>query len=233
MNVKLISVTQSEIQIATEHDGLKGWMDMSSEELIVYTARVSNPGNQDNMETAAKLIAYLIKNKHWSPFEMVDMCVEIKTSRAIAQQILRHRSFSFQEFSQRYAEVSEFEPVQIRRQAEKNRQSSEEEFDPEIPLSDADTGKRVTAKNAIDIHIAYSQMLYDSLLHAGVAKECARMILPLTTATTIYMKGSVRSWIHYLQIRTDEHTQLEHRQIALEIRKIFQELFPNISKALI
>lgn len=224
MNVKLISVTQEHITpYIADEVGQFDFKNMrkSPEELIVYTARVSNPANQNNMETADKLIAYLIKNKHWSPFEMADMCVEIKTSRAIAQQILRHRSFSFQEFSQRYAEVSEMEPVQIRKQAEKNRQSSEEEID------------SVHLSNMVQNTIERCNETYKKLLEAGVAKECARMILPLTTATTIYMKGSVRSWIHYLQIRMDEHTQLEHRQIALEIRKIFQELFPNISKALI
>lgn len=201
--------------------------DMSPEELIVYTARVSNPGNQHNKETSDRLIAYLIRNKHWSPFEMADMTVEIKTSRAIAQQILRHRSFSFQEFSQRYAEVVDTEPVSVRRQGINNRQSSSEEFNPGISYANG-----VSAQDCIKAHLEESTKLYKSLLESGVAKETARMVLPLTTQTTIYMKGSVRSWIHYLQIRCDEHTQLEHREIAEQIRTIFKTTFPNIYKAL-
>lgn len=223
MNTKLVSITKSLISDKP----------LSAEELIVYVARVSNPSNQLNSETADKLIAYMVKNKHWSPFEMVDMTVEIVTSRGIAQQILRHRSFSFQEFSQRYAEVSEFEPIQLRQQAKTNRQSSSEVFDPEL-LTDAQgmgtTGE--LASVAIQKHIKASEELYKNLLHSGVAKECARFVLPITTQTKIYMKGSVRSWIHYLQIRCDGHSQLEHRQIALEIMEIFKANFPNISKAL-
>lgn len=220
MNVKLISITESFID---EKDTAGR---LTAEELIVYIARVSNPGNQINKETSDKLISYLIKNKHWSPFEMVDMTVEIVTSRAIAQQILRHRSFSFQEFSQRYAEVTEMEEVQLRKQADKNRQSSTEEFDKTIFVE----GNPISSCVAIFNHIKKSQDLYKELLDNGVAKECARMILPLTTQTKIYMKGSVRSWIHYLQIRCDEHTQFEHREIALAIKKIFAENFPNINK---
>lgn len=213
MNVKLVSLTKSLIEEK----------DLSAEELITYVARVSNPSNQLNSETADKLIAYLVKNKHWSPFELADMTVEIVTSRGIAQQILRHRSFSFQEFSQRYAKVTDMEPIQLRYQADKNRQSSSEAL--------------------IDVHADYfeyklqdvikrSQDLYSEMLDRGIAKECARFILPITTQTRIYMKGSIRSWIHYLQIRCDAHTQLEHRQIALRILDIFKIHFPNISKAL-
>jgi thymidylate synthase (FAD) len=216
MEVKLISITKSLVEEK----------ELSAEELIVYIARVSNPSNQLNSETSDKLISYLIKNKHWSPFEMVDMTVEIVTSRGIAQQILRHRSFSFQEFSQRYAEVTEFEPVQLRQQADKNRQSSTEAFDPFLGHSN-DRASKVIAE-----HIENSQDLYRILLDHGVAKECARFVLPITTQTKIYMKGSVRSWIHYLQIRCDEHTQLEHRQVAVAILEIFNTQFPNISKAL-
>jgi len=219
MNVKLIAVTKADAGIM---DG--NFANLTAEELIVFTARVSNPSNQHNKETADKLIGYLIRNKHWSPFEMADMTVEIKTSRAIAAQILRHRSFSFQEFSQRYAEVQEIEPVQLRRQAETNRQSSLEAHDPTIMVD----GKPVLASRLIHDHIAAGLQLYKDLLNEKVAKEVARMILPLTTGTTIYMKGSIRSWIHYLQIRTDEHTQLEHRQIALAIAEIFRVHFPNI-----
>jgi len=209
MKVKLVSLTQSCIEEKK----------LSPEELIIYTARVSNASNQLNTESAPKLIRYLIDHRHWSPFEMVDMTVEIVTSRAIAQQIIRHRSFSFQEFSQRYAEVTEFEPVQLRAQAVKNRQSSSETFE---------DGKSIFQ---VKEFIALSQDLYKTLLDRGVAKECARMVLPLTTQTRIYMKGSVRSWIHYLGERSSEHTQLEHRQIALEILGIFQCEFPNICDA--
>ena len=223
MNVRLVSITKSMVEEK----------ELSPEELIVYVARVSNPSNQLNSETSDKLTAYLVKNKHWSPFEMVDMCVEIVTSRGIAQQILRHRSFSFQEFSQRYAEVTDMEPVQLRQQAASNRQSSTEEFDPEINV---DAGSDIVpyeqASLAIADHLQYSENLYKALLSAGVAKECARFVLPITTQTKIYMKGSIRSWIHYLQIRCDAHTQLEHRQIAMGILEIFKLNFPNIYKSL-
>ena len=177
----------------------------------------------------------MVKNKHWSPFEMVDMTVEIVTSRGIAQQILRHRSFSFQEFSQRYAEVTDFEEVQIRKAGSTNRQSSTDEFDPELDLYTYFAGMTdmtPLASEAIKAYISQGEDLYKALLESGVAKECARFVLPLTTQTKIYMKGSVRSWIHYLQIRCDGHTQLEHQQIALAILEIFKTNFPNISKAL-
>jgi thymidylate synthase (FAD) len=213
MNVKLVSLTNSMVQEKA----------LSPEELIVYVARVSNPSNQLNSETSDKLTAYLVKNKHWSPFEMVDMCVEIVTSRGIAQQILRHRSFSFQEFSQRYAKVNDMEAVQLRYQADKNRQSSTD------VLSEEDAKHfEQRLKQVIDL----SQEVYSEMLDKNVAKECARFVLPITTQTKIYMKGSIRSWIHYLQIRCDAHTQLEHRQIALAILDIFKANFPNISKAL-
>lgn len=213
MQVKLVSLTNSMVQEK----------ELTPEELIVYVARVSNPSNQLNSETSDKLTAYLVKNKHWSPFEMVDMCVEIVTSRGIAQQILRHRSFSFQEFSQRYAKVNDMEAVQLRYQADKNRQSSTDE------LSEEDAKHfEQRLKQVIDL----SQEVYTEMLDKNVAKECARFVLPITTQTKIYMKGSIRSWIHYLQIRCDAHTQLEHRQIALAILEIFKLNFPNISKAL-
>lgn len=218
MNVRLISITRSLIE-----------EEISPEELIVYTARVSNPSNQLNTGTADKLIAYLIKNKHWSPFEMVDMTVEVKTSRAIAAQILRHWSLSFQEFSQRYAEVVDMEPVQLRKAGATNRQSSTEVFNPEIEF---DNGVKMRASVAVELALKRAQGLYTKLLDAGVAKECARMVLPLTTQTTIYMKGSVRDWIHYLIARTDPHAQLEHQQVAQTIAEIFKEKFPNIVKAL-
>jgi thymidylate synthase (FAD) len=194
--------------------------DFTAEELIVYTARASNPSNQMNTATAADLLGYCIRNKHWSPFEMANMCVEIKTSRAIAAQILRHRSFSFQEFSQRYAEVTKIEPVQLRLQAEKNRQSSTEEIN------------NGYLNSLVEDTIQHCERAYATLLNEGIARECARMVLPMTTQTTMYMNGTIRSWIHYLQQRCDEHAQLEHQDIAREIQQIFIHEFPEISKAL-
>lgn len=213
--VKLVSISKSMIEEK----------ELTAEELIVYIARVSNPSNQLNSETSDRLIAYLMKHKHWSPFEMCDMTVEITTSRAIAQQIIRHRSFSYQEFSQRYAEVTAFEDIQLRKAGTTNRQSSSEVFDPLI-------FSHLRASTLIEDHLRLSETLYRDMLKAGVAKECARFVLPLSTQTRIYMKGSVRSWIHYLQIRCDEHTQLEHREIAMAILGIFKENFPNITRAL-
>lgn len=201
MKVQLISLTQHP--------------EMTPEQLIVYTARVSNPNNQGNLDTSHKLIKYLIEHKHWSPFEMVDMTVEIETSRAIAQQILRHRSFCYQEMSQRYAPAFSFEPIQMRKQAEKNRQSSTE------PMHDFDT--------RVKTFLEYANDLYTEMLDVGVARECARMILPLTTSSRLYMKGSVRSWIHYLELRTQEDTQLEHRWVAEAIKEIFEQQFPTVS----
>lgn len=214
MQTKLISVTKSYV-IGID----------TPEELIVYTARVSNPENQMNRETSDRLVKYLIKHKHWSPFEMVDLTVEIKTSRAIAAQILRHRSFSFQEFSQRYSAVAEIEPVQLRTAGATNRQSSLEPCNPTLFNSP------LYAEDIINEHLENSQQLYEELINKGVAKECARMVLPLATSSTLYVKGSVRSWIHYLQIRCDETTQLEHREIALSILDIFKVQFPNIYQA--
>ena len=211
-SVKFVSITKPLL------DGVV--KNMSSEELIVYIARVSNPSNQMNMETAPKLINYLIKHKHWSPFEFVDMTVEITTRRSIAAQILRHKSFSFQEFSQRYSTVSNIAPVQLRKQAKTNRQSSE------------DIIEDFTLQRDIEQHFSNSKMLYDKLIDSGVSRETARDILPLATETTMYMKGSVRSWIHYLELRCSTDTQLEHRQIADGIKTIFNNQFPNISEAL-
>lgn len=205
------------------------WMTPNAESIIAEIARVSNPENQKNPEYA-KLIKYLIKNKHWSPLEMANMCVRIETSRAIAQQILRHRSFSFQEFSQRYSEVSAFEPIETRKQATKNRQSSDEVFNPVVEHVN---GFDFTAKELIQEHLIQANTLYSQLLQAGIAKECARLILPLTTQTTLYMTGSVRSWIHYLDLRDDENTQKEHQLVAREIRQIFDAYLPTVSKALL
>jgi thymidylate synthase (FAD) len=211
MNVKLISLTTPIV-----NENIK-----TAEDLIVYCARVSNPSNQLNTETAPKLLDFLIKNKHWSPFEMATMCVEIKTSRAIAAQILRHRSFSFQEFSQRYSVATELEPLEWRLQGKTNRQVGEEEYN-------------LLECSKIRINNLQKKILkeYHNLLKEGIAKECARMILPLNTQTTLYMSGTIRSWIHYLDVRADKHTQKEHRDIALNIKNIFKQNFPNISKSL-
>lgn len=201
----------------------------SGDQLIAYCARVSSPQNQTKHETAPRLIRYLIDHGHWSPFEMASMCVEITTSRAIAQQILRHRSFSFQEFSQRYATATEFEPIELRRQGATNRQGGEEVFDPGLVTNQ---GTDCLASDAIDRILYASASLYKDLVEAGVAKECARFILPLTTQTRLYMNGTVRSWIHYLQQRLDSHAQKEHRLIAEEIKRIFCEVYPDTASAL-
>lgn len=207
MQTKLISVTPE------------------AEKIIAYCARVSNPANQDNPEVA-KLLAYCIKHGHWSVFEMANLCVEVTTSRAVAAQILRHKSFCFQEFSQRYAEVEqplEYVTYPARRQDVKNRQNS---------LDDMSDDDRIWFKNAQEDLSELSYRLYNLALKKGIAKEQARFLLPLSTQTKLYMNGSVRSWIHYLQLRTDKATQLEHRQIAEEIKVIFCEQFPTIAKAL-
>ncbi len=192
--------------------------------LVAYMARVSNPDNQNNTETSARLIKYLIKHKHWSPFEMVNMCVEINTTRSIAAQILRHRSFSFQEFSQRYAAVTN-NPVipDLRRQDTKNRQNSIDDLDPFTKQE-----LQLKAQFVFD----QAQMLYDEMLGAGVAKECAREVLPLATPTRLYMNGTLRSWIHYTDLRCSNGTQLEHKVIADECRKHIESCFPLVSKAL-
>lgn len=209
MSVKLVSITHPKM------DGLK-----TAEELISYCARVSNPSNQMNMDSSSKLISYLIKHKHWSPFEMVDMTVAIVTRRSIAAQILRHRSFSFQEFSQRYSTATDVQQIELRKQGKTNRQSSEE-----IILDS-------TLSKMVDNHLEKSKELYQYLIDEGVSRETARDVLPLATETTMYMKGSIRSWIHYLDLRCADDTQLEHRIIANNIKEIFKENFPNIFLAL-
>ena len=210
MKIKLVSITKPEIEGLT-----------TAEELISYCARVSNPSNQMNTETAPKLLAYLIKHKHWSPFEMASMTIEIKTSRAIAAQILRHRSFSFQEFSQRYSTATELEDIEWRLQGKTNRQVGDEEIELSAEL-----------KNKVDEYLNTSKSLYQLMLEEGIAKECARMILPATTSTTIYMSGTIRSWIHYVDIRAKEDTQKEHREIAYGVKDILKAHFPNTSEAL-
>ena len=197
----------------------------NAEEQIVYMARVSNPQNQENQATAPRLIRYLINHKHWSPFEMASMQVEINTTRAIAAQVLRHRSFSFQEFSQRYSAVGDLPEIGLpllRTQDVTNKQASHDNLDPEVRLN---LEKEIAAlySNAND--------LYNYALSLGVAKECARSILPLGTPTRLYMSGSIRSWIHYLQIRCGIETQLEHRLIAESIKDIFEEQLPSVYEA--
>lgn len=195
---------------------------LNAEQLIVKMARVSNPQNQENWDTGPKLLRYLIKHKHWSPFEMASMCVEIQTERDIAAQILRHRSFSFQEFSQRYAKTTPAECPYMRLQDNKNRQNSFDELDEEMQAYWADKTARV---------IMQSYGLYEEMLQEGIAKETARRILPLCTPTTMYMHGTLRSWLHYIQVRTDPGTQAEHREIALQCKKIFARQFPVIAEA--
>ena len=192
--------------------------------LISYMARVSNPSNQNNTETSARLIKYLIKHKHWSPFEMVNMCVQITTTRSIAAQILRHRSFSFQEFSQRYAGVTaKPDTLVVRRQDTTNRQSSIDDVD---AFTTQDF--QIKAQQVYDL----SYNLYNEMLEAGIAKECAREVLPLSAPTKLYMNGTLRSWIHYCDLRCSNGTQKEHRDIADACRLLIDQCFPLVSQAL-
>ena len=195
----------------------------NGDELIAYMARVSNPANQNNPDSE-KLIRYLIKHKHWSPFEMVNLCVEVTTSRAIARQIIRHRSFSFQEFSQRYADATDlgYPQINLRRQDLKNRQNSIED----LPSS---VKEEFSARcyDAIDNLLE----LYQDMLNAGVAKECARAILPESMPTTLYMNGTLRSWIHYIDLRAANGTQKEHQDVALGAKEVFRQHFPATAGA--
>jgi thymidylate synthase (FAD) len=207
MEVKLISITPD------------------AEKLIAYCARVSNPNGQGR-DDYSKLISYCIKNQHWSIFEQGYITVEITTTRAIAAQILRHRSFTFQEFSQRYADaklLGKIECPDIRSQDNKNRQNSIDDIQPHI---------KNYWKRVIEEHFYKSVRLYESLLKDGVAKECARFVLPLATPTKLYMTGSIRSWIHYIELRSSNGTQKEHMDIANSIKQIFVEQLPIISEAL-
>lgn len=193
------------------------------EDLMVYCARVSSPSNQHALDTGAKLLKYCIKNGHWSVFEQADLTIELETSRAIAAQLLRHRSFTFQEFSQRYA-VADLghEDVEARMQDSKNRQSST----PASPMID-DAFREAHARVW-----GVAKAAYDEAIGAGIAKEVARFLLPLSTTTRLYMKGTVRSWIHYFEVRTKDGVQKEHRELALEARDVFSEHFPITSEAL-
>tara|TARA_Y100000385_G_C12847741_1_gene531661 strand:+ start:69 stop:707 length:639 start_codon:yes stop_codon:yes gene_type:complete len=204
------------------HDAKLVWITPDAEKLIGKIARVSNPSNEDNPNVIG-LLKYLIKHKHWSPFEMASMCLEIETTRAISPQILRHRSFSFQEFSQRYAVSAGFEFPHLRRQDVVNRQNSIDD----IPQS-------VNENFGSDIahHFIESQKLYQRMLDAGVAKECARAVLPLNTTTRLYMSGTIRSWLHYIDLRSWHGTQWEHTQIALNAMDIIKKQLPTIAEAM-
>ena len=208
MSVKLISVTPD------------------AEQTMAYVARVSNPNNQEN-PNYAKLLGYCIKHNHWSVFEQSFMTLEIETTRGLAAQILRHRSFTYQEFSQRYADsslLSDYIPVpELRRQDTKNRQNS---------IDDIGEYEKLQLQGKIKEHFAEGMRLYKELLKHDVAKECARFVLPLATPTRIYMSGSCRSWIHYIQLREKNGTQKEHMEIAEECKKIFSEQFPTVAEAL-
>ena len=194
-----------------------------AEKLIAYMARVSNPDNQDNPESE-RLIRYLIKHKHWSPFEMVNMCVQIETTRSVAAQILRHRSFSFQEFSQRYAQVTEPALIpKLRRQDTKNRQNSIDNLDP-VTVDEFN----IKMNSLFEL----SESLYNEMLAAGVAKECARDILPLSTPTKLYMNGTLRSWLHYCDLRCANGTQYEHKLIADQVKNLIDQEFPTIYAAM-
>ena len=198
------------------------WVTPEAERLIVKTARVSAPQNEDNLATGPRLLKYLIKHKHWSPFEMANMCLEIHTQRDISAQIIRHRSFSFQEFSQRYAETEQAKIPKFRRQDSRNRQNSIDDLtDEQIDLLEELTYK----------HIKEGYELYQTMLEMGVAKETARRHLPMCSPTRIYMNGTLRSWIHYIDLRTDPGTQWEHRTIANQAKIIFEQQFPVISEA--
>ena len=207
MNVKLVSITPD------------------AEKTMAYIARVSNPSNQDN-ENFAGLLRYCIKHQHWSVFEQSSMTLEIETTRGLAAQILRHRSFTFQEFSQRYADsnlLGEIELPELRRQDTKNRQNSIDDLDPAV------VEKLEKQMNTL---FSSSLALYNQMLESGVAKECARFVLPLATPTRLYMTGSCRSWVHYINLRSAHGTQKEHMQIAEACRKVFTEQFPSVSEAL-
>ena len=214
MNVKLISYSQATDEY--EHDGLNDMQD-----LVAFCARVSNPSNQFNTETSEKLIKYLVKNKHWSPLEMVSACLEIETTRDIARQILRHRSFSFQEFSQRYADPTKdlsFVLREARLQDEKNRQNSIETDNPALQAFWETQQKRV---------LEAVTSAYEWAIQNGIAKEQARAVLPEgLTVSRLYMNGTLRSWIHFIELRSANGTQKEHQLVALECAKVIAKVFP-------
>ena len=196
-----------------------------AEKSMAYIARVSNPKNQENNDFS-KLLGYCIKNEHWSVFEQAYMTLQIETTRGIAAQILRHRSFTFQEFSQRYADsrqLGEIPIPELRRQDNKNRQNS---------ISDLSEEVINQFNEKIKLQFNLNKKLYEEMLEAGIAKECARFVLPLATPTRIYMTGSCRSWIHYINLRTGHGTQKEHMNIAQECKNIFSQVYPVVASAL-
>jgi thymidylate synthase (FAD) len=199
------------------------WITPSAERTIEWCARVSNPKGQDKLDTTGKLLRYLVKHNHWSPFEMASACVEINTTRDISAQILRHRSFSFQEFSQRYASTVDglggLEIPHLRRQDPKNRQASHDDLTREETQS---YYRRISSLFEDLEH------LYQEMLSSGIAKESARKILPMNSPTRLYMSGTIRSWIHYLSVRRSEETQLEHRQIAEQVYQVLNKEMPNL-----
>tara|TARA_R100001082_G_scaffold308_1_gene163 strand:+ start:16951 stop:17595 length:645 start_codon:yes stop_codon:yes gene_type:complete len=207
------------------HNAKLIWITPNAEKLVAKIARVSNPKNENN-PNSEKLIRYLIEHKHWSPMEMISACMEIHTTRAISPQILRHRSFSFQEFSQRYAIPTDTFPTVIpnlRRQDTSNRQNSIDDL-PEETID--------FINERIDIHFRHATNLYNHMLDKGVAKECARSVLPLNTVTRLYMSGTIRSWLHYCDLRSGNGTQLEHKLIADSVKKILFDQLPLISSAM-
>jgi thymidylate synthase (FAD) len=196
------------------------WATPNIEEAVAYCARVSNPENQNNHATSGKLLKYLMKHKHWSPFEMANVCMEIETTRDIARQILRHRSFSFQEFSQRYAEAFEWKVAEARLQDNKNRQNSIETDD--LYLNNWWNAAQVRVQ-------CEAELMYRTALEKGIAKEQARKLLPEgLTMSRMYMNGTLRSWLHYIEVRTDPSTQKEHRDVAEACKKVLTELCPNV-----
>ena len=217
----------SEVKLISHSTGAGELEGKSPQDVISYVARVSNPHNQENYRTAAGLLKYCITHEHWSIFETASMTLEINTNRGIAAQILRHRSFTFQEFSQRYADTKLLDqniPLpDLRRQDTKNRQNS---------ISDLPDGMVQDYQNKIQKHFKDSMYLYNNLLDSGVAKECARFVLPLATPTRIYMTGSCRSWLHYINLRSSHGTQQEHMDVALSCKEVFCEVFPDVAKAL-
>jgi len=234
-NVKLVSYSQpvEQVEIKSKNDAHKSRIK-NAEDLIAYTARVSNPSNQANTKTAPRLLSYLIKERHWSPFEMVSACLEIETTRDIARQMLRHRSFSFQEFSQRYADPQDMESAfslrEARLQDPKNRQNSVEiENDPSIQL-DAKKQELVTEfRRRQHGIINQAKTAYDWAISNGIAKEQARVVLPegLTTSR-LYVNGSIRSWIHYIELRSGHGTQKEHSDLARKCADVLEPVFPLI-----
>ena len=214
---------EQEVKLVAITEGAEELIGKNAQDLISYIARVSNPNNQMNFDSGSKLIKYCIDHQHWSIFEHSFVTMQIKTSRAIGTQILRHRSFTFQEFSLRYAAAFDKINYEARRQDSKNRQNSIDDMSEEDKRWFDEQQEKVWAN---------SKDLYDQALSRGIAKEQARFLLPLNTATTIYMSGSVRSWIHYLQLRCANGTQKEHQEIALMCRDILAKRFPDVSKAL-